>query len=79
MVKLERVMDLDDLTQLIALIEEHFAKTGSPRARTILDTWDYYRTLFWKVVPGAPPPPPPAPVEEAGAEQAGEPGLAERA
>ena len=45
MVKLERVMDLDDLEELYALIQEHFDKTGSPRARTILDTWDY--------VPGA--------------------------
>jgi len=79
MVKLERVMNVDDLEQLYALIDEHFEKTGSPRAREILDTWDYYRTLFWKVVPGAPPPPPPAPVEDAGAASATESGLAERA
>jgi glutamate synthase (ferredoxin) len=79
MVKLERVMDVDDLEQLYALIQEHFEKTGSPRARQILDTWDYYRTLFWKVVPGAPPPPPPAPVEESETGQAAEPDLAERA
>src|SRR5918999_1755983 len=75
MVNLERVMALDDLEQLYALIDEHFEKTGSPRARMILDTWDYYRTLFWKVVPGAPPPPPPAPepAEQVGTRPAPEP------
>ena len=52
MVKLERLMDLDDREQLIALIEEHFEKTGSPRARMILDNWDSYRGMFYKVVPG---------------------------
>ena len=30
MVKLERVMALDDLEQLYALIDEHFEKTGQP-------------------------------------------------
>jgi glutamate synthase (NADPH/NADH) large chain/glutamate synthase (ferredoxin) len=79
MVKLERVMGLDDLEQLYALIQEHFEKTGSPRAQQILDTWDYYRTLFWKVAPKAIPPLPPAPVEAAASGQATEPGLAERA
>jgi glutamate synthase (NADPH/NADH) large chain/glutamate synthase (ferredoxin) len=79
MVKLERVMVLDDREELYRLIDEHFEKTGSPRARLILDNWDSYRTSFWKVVPHAPPPPPPAPDETASAEQASEPGLAERA
>jgi glutamate synthase domain-containing protein 3 len=78
MVNLERVMGLDDLEQLYALIHEHFEKTGSPRARQILDTWDYYRTLFWKVAPKTAPPLPPSPDQE-DADKAAEPGLAERA
>ena len=49
MVQLERVMSADDLEQLYGLVREHFEKTGSPRAQEILDTWDYYRDLFWKV------------------------------
>jgi glutamate synthase (ferredoxin) len=49
MVHLERVMRPDDLEQLYELVREHFERTGSPRAQDILDTWDYYRTLFWKV------------------------------
>jgi glutamate synthase domain-containing protein 3 len=79
MVKLERVMAVDDLEQLYALIHEHFEKTGSPRARLILDNWDSYRASFWKVVPHAPPPPPPAPTEPVSAGQASESGLVERA
>jgi glutamate synthase (ferredoxin) len=59
MVHLERVMALDHLEQLYALIDEHFARTGSPRARQILDAWESYRTQFWQVVPGARPYPDP--------------------
>ena len=64
MVHLERVMALDHLEQLYALIDEHFAKTGSPRARLILDAWDSYRTQFWQVVPGSRPYPDPEVVKE---------------
>jgi glutamate synthase domain-containing protein 3 len=78
MVNLERLMDLDDREQVYALIDEHFEKTGSPRARQILDAWDSYRTQFWKVVPKAAPPIPPSPDQEE-ANKAVEPGLAERA
>jgi glutamate synthase (NADPH/NADH) large chain/glutamate synthase (ferredoxin) len=77
MVHLERVMSTDDLEQLYALVQEHFDRTGSPRAREILDTWDYFRALFWKVTPL--PPAAIAPVaEQAGAQFASEPGVAER-
>jgi glutamate synthase domain-containing protein 3 len=78
MVRLERVMGLDDLEQLYALIHEHFEKTGSPRAQQILDTWDFYRTQFWKVTPGVVQVRAPAP-DEADADPASEPGIAERA
>jgi glutamate synthase domain-containing protein 3 len=33
------------------LIQQHFHKTGSTRARTILADWEAYRTLFRKVAP----------------------------
>jgi len=62
MVHLERVMRSEDLELLYTLVREHFERTGSPRAQEILDTWDYYRTLFWKV---AADPPPDAPRAEA--------------
>src|SRR5467141_2436568 len=35
------------------LIQQHFHKTGSPRARMILADWDAYRVLFRKVAPPA--------------------------
>jgi glutamate synthase (ferredoxin) len=77
MVKLERVMDTDDLEQLYALVREHFEKTGSPRAQEIMDTWDYYRALFWKVTPLPPDVVKPA-AEQAGRQIVRESGLAER-
>jgi len=40
------------------LVQQHFHKTGSPRARLILARWDDYRVLFRKVAP------PPAAVAE---------------
>ncbi len=57
LVRLERAMAREDLEQLYGLIREHFERTGSPRAADILDVWDYYRELFWKVAPRSGPPP----------------------
>jgi len=37
------------------LIQQHFHKTGSPRARMILALWDAYRPLIRKVAPPAAP------------------------
>src|SRR3954451_25494159 len=81
MVRLERVMELDDREELYRLVNEHFERTGSPRARMILDNWESYRGDFLKVVPYAPPTPPPAPDQAAitVTGPAGEPGIAERA
>ncbi|MDW8368143.1 MAG: hypothetical protein RMK49_20055, partial [Abditibacteriales bacterium] len=33
------------------MIERHAGFTQSPRAQEILDHWDYFLPLFWKVVP----------------------------
>jgi glutamate synthase (NADPH/NADH) large chain/glutamate synthase (ferredoxin) len=53
------VSDLDaaDERRLQSLIRQHYQKTGSRRARTILSGWAVYRAFFKKVSP-----PPPAPV-----------------
>jgi glutamate synthase (NADPH/NADH) large chain/glutamate synthase (ferredoxin) len=40
-----------DEAELFTLVSEHLRKTGSIRARTILEGWPAYRTLFKKVVP----------------------------
>jgi glutamate synthase domain-containing protein 3 len=40
-----------DERALRKLIQQHFHKTGSSRARLILGHWDAYRTAFRKVAP----------------------------
>ncbi|MEZ4673210.1 MAG: glutamate synthase large subunit [Caldilineaceae bacterium] len=42
--------DGDDLA-LKALIAEHLEKSGSQRARTLLEDWEAQRQLFWRVAP----------------------------
>jgi glutamate synthase (NADPH/NADH) large chain len=37
--------------RLHALVEEHFQRTGSQRARAILDDWTESLSLFWQVCP----------------------------
>jgi glutamate synthase domain-containing protein 3 len=37
------------------LVQQHFHKTGSARARAILDAWESYRRRFKKVAPPLPP------------------------
>jgi len=39
--------------QLKGLIEEHAAKTGSPKAKAILADWDASLKKFWQIVPPA--------------------------
>jgi glutamate synthase domain-containing protein 3 len=52
-----------DERALRKLIQQHFHKTASPRARLILGHWESYRALFRKV---APPPPAATLAESAG-------------
>ena len=40
-----------DEAELFALVSEHLRKTGSTRARTVLEGWAGFRTRFHKVVP----------------------------
>jgi glutamate synthase (ferredoxin) len=46
-----RRLRFEDDPILKALISEHLEKTGSQRARTILEDWDAQRQLFWYVAP----------------------------
>ena len=41
----------DDERELLALLDEHVRRTGSPLARRILGSWRAYRPAFVKVVP----------------------------
>jgi glutamate synthase (ferredoxin) len=49
-------LDAADERQLQGLIRRHYQKTGSRRARAILQGWASYRTLFKRVSPPSPPP-----------------------
>ncbi len=42
------------LERLTALLHDHVAATDSARAREILDRWEAYAPLFWKVIPYPP-------------------------
>ncbi len=51
LVDFTKVSDLDDVSQLRKLIEEHTAATGSVRGKEILDHFDGFLPKFKKVIP----------------------------
>jgi glutamate synthase (ferredoxin) len=51
LVCLRRVMRAEDRAELKALLQRHFDRTASPRARAILDDWDAQIQLFWRIAP----------------------------
>ena len=61
-VELEKVTGETDIKNLMALIQNHAAYTGSQYAENILTNWEAFLPHFWKVVT-PPPPPPPGPVQ----------------
>ena len=61
-VNIEKMKSEADVKNLMALIQNHAAYTGSQYAENILTNWEAFLPHFWKVV--TPPPPPlPAPVQ----------------
>ena len=40
-----------DEAELLELLREHIARTGSPKARRLLEAWDEARPRFVKVLP----------------------------
>ena len=60
-----RALEPPDEQIVLELLREHCAKTGSPKARVILDSWDRYGPLFRKVAPHAAPAPAPLLAEAA--------------
>jgi glutamate synthase (ferredoxin) len=51
LVTLRRVERAEDRAELRHLLERHADRTGSPRAREILDGWDAHLPLFWRIAP----------------------------
>src|SRR3989454_1841854 len=60
-----RALEPSDEQVVLELLREHSAKTGSAKARVILDSWDRSSPLFHKVVPHAAPAPVALPAEVA--------------
>src|SRR5438046_1646366 len=60
-----RALEPSDEQVVLELLREHCAKTGSAKARVILDSWDRCGPLFRKVVPHAAPVPVTEPAEVA--------------
>lgn len=50
-VKVQRVVTPAGEQQLKTLISAHLDRTGSPKAKQILDDWSAYLPKFWQVVP----------------------------
>jgi glutamate synthase domain-containing protein 2/glutamate synthase domain-containing protein 1/glutamate synthase domain-containing protein 3 len=71
LVGIERIIEPEDSQLLRQLIFMHAEKTGSGRAREILDVWSESIMEFWKVEPRAKPKsPPPRTLSPASAERA---------
>ncbi len=51
LVCLRRVERAEDRAELRTLLQRHFDRTQSPRARAILDDWDEQLKLFWRIAP----------------------------
>ena len=51
MVDIEALTDGEDINTLRDLLERHVAYTQSPRGREILNEFERYLPLFWKVYP----------------------------
>ncbi|MDJ1170816.1 glutamate synthase-related protein [Roseofilum sp. BLCC_M154] len=50
-VSIQRVTSSVGASSLRELIESHHSRTGSPKAKRILENWETYLPKFWQVVP----------------------------
>jgi glutamate synthase domain-containing protein 3 len=54
LVEANRLTDEADFAKLEDLVARHRERTGSARAKEILDDWGTFRGRFWKVSPKVP-------------------------
>ncbi|NJO95735.1 MAG: glutamate synthase large subunit [Pleurocapsa sp. CRU_1_2] len=50
-VKVQRIESEAGAKQLQEMIQQHVAKTGSPKGQAILKDWEHYLGQFWQIVP----------------------------
>ncbi|MBD2139498.1 glutamate synthase subunit alpha [Anabaena sp. FACHB-1237] len=63
-VKVQKVTSQAGIKQLQDLIKAHYERTGSEKAKLILDNWHEYLSKFWQLVPPSEAESPEAKVEE---------------
>jgi glutamate synthase domain-containing protein 3 len=51
LIAIRRVRGNGDDVELKALVQTHYDKTGSQRARTLLEDWETQRQFFWHIAP----------------------------
>ena len=51
LVVIQRLLGNGDIKIVRGFIEKHWEFTKSQRARDVLDHWDRYQPMFWKVIP----------------------------
>ena len=51
LIAIRRVRGNVDDSELKALVQAHYDKTGSQRARTLLEDWETQRQFFWHIAP----------------------------
>jgi glutamate synthase domain-containing protein 3 len=54
MVRIDDCTEADDQL-ILGLVHEHLERTGSLRARELIEQWEVFRPLFRKVVPNTTP------------------------
>ena len=54
LVGISRVTDPDDVEQLQSMIGRHLELTNSRRSSRIINRWEHYLSMFWKVAPHPP-------------------------
>ena len=52
-VAIQRVITASGASQLRGLIEAHVEKTGSPKGKAVLASWETSLPKFWQLVPPA--------------------------
>ena len=51
LVRIDPLERPEDIETVRRLIRRHLERTGSPKARQVLENWDRYQGLFWRVMP----------------------------
>jgi glutamate synthase (NADPH/NADH) large chain len=51
MVEVELLEDMDDISDVYSMIQEHYEVTNSKKAKVILEDWEEYKYKFKKVIP----------------------------